>query len=133
MKSTIKGLKVTVNVAIKANEIATCNFRHHNESGERRNEEVYKGLDINVGADIELAESDGEVDLIEISDLLHISLKDQVKEQVKECLDEKHYKDDSEPGVHYRTSEEELRRVANYCSSDTKAFEHFNKLLYGKE
>lgn len=89
MKSNIKGLNVTVNVAIKANEIATCNFRHHNESGERRNEEVYKGLDINVGADIELAESDGEVDLIEISDLLHSSLKDQVKEQVKECLDER--------------------------------------------
>ena len=132
MKSLIKGLKVTVNVSVKAGEIGTCNFRHE-ESRERKNDEVYKDLDLSVSAGIELAESDGDVDLREISDLIHHSLKDSIKEQVKECLDEKHSKDDPEPGVHYRTSEEELRRVANYCSSDTKAFEHFNKLLYGKE
>ena len=106
MKSLIKGLKVTVNVAIKANEIATCNFRHHNESGERRNEEVYKGLDINVGAGIELAESDGEVDLSEISDILHISLKDQVKEQIREGLNETQKPEsDYEKDVRRNTSE----------------------------
>ena len=132
MKSLIKGLKVTVSISVKADEIGTCGFRH-DEGRERKNDEAYKGLDINAGVGIELAESDGDVDLREISDLIHHSLKDSIKEQVKECLDEKHSKDDPESSVHYRTSEEELCRVANYCSSDSKAFEHFNKLLYGKE
>ena len=132
MKSLIKDLKVTVSISVKADEIETCGFRH-DEGRERKNDEVYKDLDINAGVGIELAESDGDVDLREISDLIHHSLKDSIKEQVKECLDEKHSKDDPESSVHYRTSEEELRRVANYCNSDTKAFEHFNKLLYGKE
>ena len=106
MKSAIKGLKVTVNVAIKANEIATCNFRH-SESGERRNEEAYKGLDINVSAGIELAESDGEVDLREISDLIHDSLNESIKDQVKECIDERCSKPESdyEKEVRRNTSE----------------------------
>lgn len=107
MKSAIRGLKVTINVGIKADSIATCNFRHHNESGERRNEETYKGLDINVGAGIELAESDGDLDLREVSDLLRSSLKEQVKEQVKECLDEAQTKPESdfEQEVRHNTSE----------------------------
>lgn len=103
MKSLIKGLKVTINVSVKADEIETVTYRH-DEGRERRNEEAYKGLDINVGADIELAESDGEVDLMEISDLLHSSLKDQVKEQVKECLDERR----SNPA---RTPDDEVRHA----------------------
>ena len=103
MKSMIKGLKVTINVSVKADEIATTNYRH-DENRERRDEEAYKGIDINVGADIELAESDGEVDLGEISDILHISLKDQVKEQIKECLDERR----SNPA---RTPDEEVRHA----------------------
>ena len=87
MKSLVKRLKVTVNVSVKAGEIGTCNFRHE-ESRERKNDEVYKDLDLSVSAGIELAESDGDIDLREISDLLHYSIKEQVRDQVKESLNE---------------------------------------------
>lgn len=105
MKSLIKGLKVTVSISVKADEIGTCGFRH-DEGRERKNDEVYKGLDINAGVGIELAESDGDVDLIEISDLLHCSIKDQVRDQVKECLNEAQKPEsDYEKEVRRNTSE----------------------------
>ena len=105
MKSLIKGLKVTVNISVKADEIGTCGFRH-DEGRERKNDEVYKGLDINAGVGIELAESDGDVDLREISDLLHYSIKEQVRDQVKECLDKRYYnQSDYEKEVRRNTSE----------------------------
>ena len=105
MRSTIKGLKVTVNVSVKAGEIGTCNFRHE-EGRERKNDEVYKDLDLSVSAGIELAESDGDVDLRELSDLLHYSIKEQVRDQVKECLDKRYYnQSDYEKEVRRNTSE----------------------------
>ena len=106
MKSLVKGLKVTVNVSVKAGEIGTCNFRHE-ESRERKNDEVYKDLDLSVSAGIELAESDGDIDLREISDLLHNSLTESIREQVKECLDERCSKPESdyEQEVRRNTSE----------------------------
>ena len=105
MRSTIKGLKVTVNVSVKAGEIGTCNFRHE-EGRERKNDEVYKDLDLSVSAGIELAESDGDVDLREISDLLRCSIKEQVKDQVKECLIEAQKPEsDYEKEVRRNTSE----------------------------
>ena len=105
MKSTIKGLKVTVSVSIKADEIGTCNYRH-DENRERKNDEAYKGLDINAGVGIELAESDGDVDLREISDLLRYSIKEQVRDQVKECLNEAQKSEsDFEQEVRRNTSE----------------------------
>ena len=102
MKSTIKGLKVTVNVSIKADEIGTCNYRH-DENREQKNDEAYKGLNINAGVGIELAESNGDIDLREISDLLHNSLTESIREQVKECLDERCSKPESD-------YEQEVRR-----------------------
>ena len=105
MKSLIKGRKVTVSISVKADEIGTCGFRH-DEGRERKNDEVYKGLDINAGVGIELAESDGDVDLREISDLLHYSIKEQVRDQVKECLDKRYYnQSDYEKEVRRNTSE----------------------------
>ena len=119
MKSLVKGLKVTVNVGIKADSIATENFRH-SESGERRNEEAYKGLDVSVSAGIELDESDGDVDLREISDLLHQSLTESVKEQVKECLDERCSKPET-----CNTSKEDMQR----SRSDFERSKNFNSMM----
>ena len=104
MKSSIKGLKITVNVSVKADEIETCSFRHDKDH-ERKNDEVYKGLNINAGVDIDVDESDGEVDLREISDLLHSSLTESVREQVKECLDERCSNRTPDEEVHHATGE----------------------------
>ena len=119
MKSTIKGLKVTVNVSIKADEIGTCNYRH-DENRERKNDEVYKGLDLSVSACIEVAESDGDIDLREISDLLHCSIKEQVEDRVKECIDKRCSKPDPETENHRQK-----------FMSDVEAFKEFNHLMYG--
>ena len=119
MKSMLKGLKVNVNVSIKADEIGTCNYRH-DENRERKNDEVYKGLDMSVSAGIELAESDGEVDLRDISDLLHSSLKEQVEDRVKECLNKRCSKPDPETEDHRQK-----------FMSDVEAFKEFNRLMYG--
>ena len=120
MKSNIKGLKVSVNVAIKADEIATCNFRHDKDH-ERKNDEAYKGLDVSVSAGIEMEESDGEVDLREISDLLHHSIKEQVEDRVKECLDERC---SSKPDC--------TKDGLQHYKSDFEAFKKFNSLMYGE-
>ena len=105
MKSTIKGLKININVSVKADEIATINHRH-DDGRDRRNEEAYKGLNINAGVGIEIDESNGDVDLREISDLLHNSLTESVREQVKECLNEAQKPEsDFEKEVRRNTSE----------------------------
>ena len=85
MRASIKGLKVnvTVNVSIKADDIICKNEKGGEFS--RRDEKSAKNLDINCGANMEVAadEYSGEVDLNDIKAIIDSNVNEQIKEEVK--------------------------------------------------
>ena len=89
MKANIKGMKVnvSVNVSIKAEEINNDNFC---KSGgrDRRDNDSITGLDLGLGASIDMGiESiEGDIDLRELGDIINKSLSDEIGRQIKEQM-----------------------------------------------
>ena len=96
--SSIKNLKikVTVDVAIKAEEINLGNKRKYDDLNERLSEEFAKGIDAKLGADVELSidEAEGENLFGEIEDVVTDELTNQIAEKLSDKLGKKEEKVD---------------------------------------
>ena len=95
--TTINNLKinVTVNLAVKAEEIKLSNNKKH-EFDERVVDESAKGIDATVGATVELTIDEAEGDNIfgEIDDVLSDELVNQIAEKLSDKLNKKEEKVD---------------------------------------
>ena len=95
--TTINNLKinVTVNLAVKAEEIKLSNNKKH-EFDERVVDESAKGIDATVGASVELTIDEAEGDNIfgEIDDVLSDELVNQIAEKLSDKLNKKEEKVD---------------------------------------
>lgn len=96
--SSIKNLKIkiTVDVAIKAEEINLGNKRKYDDLNERLSEEFAKGIDAKLGADVELSidEAEGENLFGEIEDVVTDELTNQIAEKLSDKLGKKEEKVD---------------------------------------
>ena len=95
--TTINNLKinVTVNLAVKAEEIKLSNNKKH-EFDERVVDESAKGIDATVGATVELTIDEAEGDNLfgEIDDVLSDELVNQLTEKLADKLNKKEEKVD---------------------------------------
>ena len=95
--TTINNLKinVTVNLAVKAEEIKLSNNKKH-EFDERVVDESAKGIDATVGATVELTIDEAEGDNIfgEIDDVISDELVNQLTEKLADKLNKKEEKVD---------------------------------------
>ena len=93
--TTINNLKinVTVNLAVKAEEIKLSNNKKH-EFDERVVDESAKGIDATVGATVELTIDEAEGDNIfgEIDDVISDELVNQLTEKLADKLNKKEEK-----------------------------------------
>lgn len=101
MTANVKGLKlnVTVGVSVKANSIKTFEKRSRDEKDYHRfdtSTDEGTGINIEANAGIEMGfdSYEGEINLEELSNLIQTSLKDTIKNQVEEQLNDKKIVDD---------------------------------------
>ena len=88
----VKGMKVnvSVNVSIKAEDIKIDDFCKTIDR-EKRDNNYFKNIDLEVGASIGMGieEMEGDIDLRELGDLINKSLSEEIGRQVREQIEEK--------------------------------------------